>query len=181
MNEQEKNQQEIVLTKAHHEHEKSLEGYAFFKLGDRALSEDLVQNTFMKTWKYQMKGQEILKMKAFLFKILNNLIVDEYRKKKTSSLDTLVEKGFDPKQEQSRHIFDILDGNKAILLIKKLSKPYQKIMHMRFVKDLSLDEMSQETSQSKNSLAVQIHRGLKKLKLLYYPKPKKKDTNKNIH
>lgn len=32
-------------------------------------------------------------MKAFPYHVLNNLIVDEYRKRKTASLDDLLEKG----------------------------------------------------------------------------------------
>jgi len=40
---------------------------------------------------------------------------------------------------------------------------------MRYVKDLSLKEISLITGQSTNATAVQIHRGLEKLKLLYAP------------
>jgi len=40
-------------------------------------------------------------------------------------------------------------------------------MRMKYVEDMSLDEMSEETGKTKNSLAVQIHRGLEKLKVLY--------------
>jgi DNA-directed RNA polymerase specialized sigma24 family protein len=65
---------------------------------------------------------------------------------------------------------NILDGKKAITLIQKLPLKYQKIMRMKYVQDLSLKEMSLITGQSKNALAVQMHRGLEKLKLLYDPK-----------
>ena len=34
-------------------------------------------------------------------------------------------------------------------------------------KDSSVEEISQKTTQSKNSVAVQLHRGLEKLKVLY--------------
>ena len=40
-------------------------------------------------------------------------------------------------------------------------------MNMRYVKDLSLKEISIITGQSKNANAVQIYRGLEKLKTLY--------------
>ncbi|MEN9582210.1 MAG: hypothetical protein RL641_164 [Candidatus Parcubacteria bacterium] len=36
-----------------------------------------------------------------------------------------------------------------------------------FVKELTLDDMSLITKESKNMLAVKSHRGLKKLRLLY--------------
>ena len=106
-------------------------------------------------------------MKAFLYHVLNNLIVDQYRKHKTTSLDVLTEKGFEPDAGDFKRLFDIMDGKKALLLIKKLPKKYQKVMNMRYVKDLSLKEISIITGQSKNANAVQIYRGLEKLKVLY--------------
>jgi DNA-directed RNA polymerase specialized sigma24 family protein len=40
-------------------------------------------------------------------------------------------------------------------------------MRMRYVQELTIQEMSLITGQSKNAFTVQTHRGLKKLKLLY--------------
>ena len=162
-------QRKAVLTSAHHDFEKGLNLHAFFKVHNRAIGEDLVQDTFMKTWAYLVKGGKIDMMKAFLYHILNNLIVDEYRKHKTTSLDILLEKGFEPSAGDSGRLFDVLDGKVAIILIQRLPKTYQKVMQMRYVQDLSLKEMSFITGQSKNTIAVQLHRGLEKLKLLYNP------------
>jgi RNA polymerase sigma-70 factor (ECF subfamily) len=106
-------------------------------------------------------------MKAFLYHVLNNLIVDQYRKHKTTSLDTLLEKGFEPSVSDSGRLFNVLDGKAAFLLIQSLPKKYQKVMRMRYVQELSLKEISLITGQSKNTIAVQVHRGLAKLKLLY--------------
>ena len=66
-----------------------------------------------------------------------------------------------------KNIFDILDGKAAFVLIAHLPPTYQKIMRMRYIQDLSLKEMSLITGQSKNAIAVQVHRGLEKLKILY--------------
>jgi len=63
---------------------------------DHALGEGLVQETFMKTWVYLVKKGKSILWKLFSITFLNNLIIDEYRKHKTSSLDTMQEKGFDP-------------------------------------------------------------------------------------
>ena len=162
---QEAKQQEI-LTMAHHDYEKGLNAHALYKVGDRALGEDMVQDTFLKTWKYLVKGGKIETMKAFLYHILNNLIVDQYRKRKTSSLDVLVENGFEPSDGVPDRIFNILDGRAAILLMERLPPRYQSVMRMRYVQDLTLKEMSLITGQSQNAMAVQAHRGLAKLKLL---------------
>lgn len=160
-------QQQAVLTDAHHDYARGLNAHAFFKTHNHAIGEDLVQDTFMKTWSYLVKGGKIDIMKAFLYHVLNNLIVDEYRKRKTTSLDVILEKGFEPSKDNSEQLIDILDGKAALLLIQRLPERYKKVMRMRYVQGLSLTEMSLITGQSKNTMAVQVHRGLEKLKLLY--------------
>lgn len=164
---EQKTEQRAVLTRAHFDFDKGLNLYAFFKLHDRAVSEDLVQDTFMKTWRYLVKGGRVDLMKAFLYHILNQLIIDEYRKNKLVSLDGLLEKGFEPRDDRSGRLFDILDGKAAILLIQRLPLKYQQVMQMRYVDDLSLAEMSAITGRTKNSMAVEVHRGLGKLRLLW--------------
>ncbi|MFZ2049235.1 MAG: RNA polymerase sigma factor [Minisyncoccia bacterium] len=158
-----------IMTAAHNDFNKGLNTHAYFKVHDHTLGEDLVQDTFLKTWSYLVKGGKIDVMKAFLYHILNNLIIDEYRKRKTTSLEVLMEKGFEPSNNDAENIFNALDGKGLLLLIQRLPINYQKIMRMRFIQDLSLTEMSLITGKSKNTLAVQVHRGLEKLRHLYDP------------
>lgn len=158
-----------VLTAAHKAYGKRMNSYAFFKIQNHVLGEDLVQDTFIKTWSYLVRGGEIDTMKAFLYHVLNHLIVDEYRKRKTTSLDSLIEKGFEPSDADSGRAFNILGGKAAVLLIQRLPEKYRNVMRMRFVQDLSLKEMSILTGKTRNSIAVQVHRGIAKLRLLYDP------------
>ncbi len=162
-----KTQQTEVLAAAHRDFQAGLNVYALFKVRDRAIGEDLVQDTFLKTWKYLVKGGKIEMMKAFLYHILNNLIVDEYRKHKTASLDTLLGKGFEPSEGNSDRLANFLDGKAAVVLLERLPIQYQKIMRMRHVQDLTLKEMSLITGQTTNAIAVQLHRGMAKLRVLY--------------
>lgn len=169
MNSKETSKQQIVLALAHKDFSKGLNLHAFFKVNDHATGEDLVQETFMKTWKYLVRGGKIDIIKAFLYHVLNNLIVDEYRKHKMTSLDELAEKGFDPHSDDhdSKTLFNTIDGHTASLLIKQLPEAYKNIMHLRFVKELSLKEISLITGETRNNVAVKIHRGLAKLRILY--------------
>ncbi|MEK9158253.1 MAG: RNA polymerase sigma factor [Patescibacteria group bacterium] len=166
-----KAQAQELFENAYQEYRDSLSTYAFFKVNDKATSEDLVQNTFIKTWTYLLKGGNIEMMKAFLYHVLNNLIIDQYRKRKTLSLDQLLDKGFEPSvsTNETSQLHNILDGKKAFTLIDKLPKKYQQIMKMRYGQDLSLQEISSITKESRNTLAVQAHRGLEKLKTLCNP------------
>lgn len=164
---QKKKRQETLITKAHLEHEKAMNSYASFKLSNSATGQDLVQDTFMKTWSYLVKGGKVHLMKPFLYHILNQLIIDEYRKRKTYSLDALREKGFEPSFDQTEKVINSRDGDAVLLLIQDLPPKYERVMRMRYVEGLSLKEISQATGQSRNTVAVQAHRGLAKLKKLY--------------
>jgi len=169
MNKKETREAQTVLTVAYYDHERGLHALAAYKTPNRTKGKDLVQDTFIKTWAYLVKGGKIDLMRAFLYHILNDLIIDEYRKSKTTSLDILIEKGFEPIAITPERMYDILDGKRAMTLIGKLPIKYRGVMKMKYVQDLSLEEMSHITGQSKNTIAVQTHRGLEKLKLLYRP------------
>jgi RNA polymerase sigma-70 factor (ECF subfamily) len=108
-------------------------------------------------------------MRALLYHILRQLIIDEYRKhNKPTSLDELLEKGFEPSKDDYERVFDISDGKRVAQMIYRLPEKYQVVIHMRYVQELPLKEMSLLTNQSPNTVAVQCHRGLEKLKTIYY-------------
>ena len=156
-----------VFIEAYGEHQKALLRRSFFKLNNKNLSEDLVQMTFLKMWEYLSKGGEIDSTKAFLFHVLNNLIVDEYRKKKEISLEVLSEKGFQIAIDDSEEILDMVDGKTAVLLLPLLEPKYRGVVEMRYIDDMPLKEIARATLQSKNTVSVQIRRGIDKLAILF--------------
>ena len=164
---EEKEAQVEVFVKAYGEHEKALLQRSFFKINNKDLSEDLVQTTFLKTWEYLVQKGEIDSMKAFLFHVLNNLIVDEYRKKKSLSLDGLTDAGFQISIDTSEQLFDTIDGKTAVLLLPLLHPKYRKVIEMRYLDDMPLKEIALLTHQSKNAVTVQVYRGLGKLAVLF--------------
>ena len=68
-----------VLTKAHRDFSRGLVRFANLKVNNAALADDLVQDTFLKTLKYLQSNGKIDLMRAFLYHVLNRLIIDEYR------------------------------------------------------------------------------------------------------
>src|SRR3954465_6401952 len=67
--------------------------HACLRLSDRERARDATQDTFIKAWDYLVHGNEVREWKSFLYRVLNNLIIDEYRKTRELSLDALVEEG----------------------------------------------------------------------------------------
>jgi RNA polymerase sigma-70 factor (ECF subfamily) len=154
-------EKEVVFTQAFNEYEKGLCDYCRYKLHNAELARDLVQETFLKTWKYLAEGGEVILMKAFLYRVLNCLIIDEYRKRKAVSLDELFEKGYDVSDWDSEKLVDHLDGMGLISLIGKLPEKYKTLLTMRFPKEMTISEISEATQRSKNLVSVQIYRGLR--------------------
>lgn len=155
------------MSAAHCDHSAHLTKRAFFKTSDADVCQDLVQTTFLKTLLYLRKGGKIETMRHFLNHVLNDLIVDEYRKRKTTSLDNLLEKGFEAGFDNQEQMINILDGKRVISLIPLLPEKYRTIMHMRYVQSLTHKEISLLTDQPPNTVAVQAHRGLEKIKVMY--------------
>lgn len=159
--------QKIILDAGYADFNIRLNRYACSRTSDGELANDLTQKTFLKTWTYLVKGGQIETMEAFLYHVLKSLIIDEYRKKKSTSLDMLLDKGFDPTSDDTHRLVDMLDGKQAADLIAQLPTIYQRVMRLRYLQDLSLKEISLITGQTKNAVAVQAHRGMEKLKELY--------------
>lgn len=159
------------VTSAHELHHSNLTKHAIYKTHDVDLGEDLVQTTFLKTLIYLRRGGKIVIMRAFLNHILKDLITDEYRKRKPTSLDVLLEAGLEPAAHDDARVADMFDGKQVVGLISKLPQKYQSVLKMRYMQDLSLKEMSLLTGQTTNTVSVQSHRALKKLQAISLNKP----------
>lgn len=164
-----KSKTETTMAQAFTDFNADLCRHSLYKVNDLDLSQDLVQETYSKTLSYLARGGKIDVMKAFLYHALNCLIVDEYRrrKRKPSSLDSMLEKGFDPGFNDTDTLLDSLDGKTAYFLIKELPERYQKVLHMKYALGLSLQEISEITGQTRNAIAVQLHRAIERLRTLY--------------
>ena len=146
--------------------------YSYFKTSDIEVAQDLVQDTFMKSWDQIVKGNDLENIKAFFYKVLNNLIIDYYRKKKSASLESLSEDtNFEPSFSESTE--DRIDTEKSLLVLDEIGDSYKDVILMRYIQELSLKEISEITGEAPNTIAVKIHRGLKKAKEILRDKMKK--------
>lgn len=149
--------------KIYNEHADPIFRYCFFRVSSREVAKDLTQEVFIRTWRSFEKGQQILNVKAFLYKVASNLVIDHYRKHKEVSLDLLKEKGFDFVNE-GRQAPDFLDLELVSREIQKLPEKYQQVVSMRYIEDMSPKEIADIIGASENSASVLIHRGIKMLK-----------------
>lgn len=154
------------LTEAYNEHSDAIFRYCFFRISDKEKALDFVSETFIRMWKYLLDGNEVKNTKTFLYAIAHNIIVDEYRKKKTVSLDQIIEAGIEPYTEVEEPLFDALDSARVMECVKQLPESYSSIIIMRYVNDLSIQEIADTLKESENVISVRIHRGLAKIREL---------------
>lgn len=152
------------LVKAYDELSDAIFRHCYFRIGDRERAKDLMQDTFTKTWQYIVQGAKVNSLKSFLYKVANNLIIDEYRKKKELSLDSLMADGFEPGIDERSRTEKGIDARFALKIVNQLDEKYREPVLMRFMDELSPKEIAQITGDSENSVSVKIHRGIKQIK-----------------
>ena len=156
--------QEQLFIKSYKEHTDALFRFCYMRVSDRELAKDLLQDVFLKAWQYLQKGNEVKSMKSFLFSVATNAVIDEYRKKKASSLDSLSDQGFDVGVDDREALVETLDGKRAMAFLGSIPKKYRDAIYLQYVEGLSLKEISQITGESPNNISVRVHRGLEKLR-----------------
>lgn len=141
------------------------------RVSDRERAIDLVHDTYTKVWSYVRSGHEISSFRPFLYKVLNNLIVDEYRKRKESSLDAMLEAegvtegSFDELIENNTEtLAATIDGRRAFELLDALPDEYKEVVILRFVDGLGPKEISELIEETENVVSVRLHRALKSLR-----------------
>jgi RNA polymerase sigma-70 factor (ECF subfamily) len=156
---------------AYDEYSDALFRHAFLRVSDRERAVDIVHDTFTKVWSYIRSGHEIEQFRPFLYKVLNNLIVDSYRKKRETSLDALFEQdgvdegSFDELSESTvESLAATLDGKRAFTLLETLPDEYREVLVLRFVDGLGPKEISALIEETENVVSVRIHRGLAQLR-----------------
>ena len=146
--------------------------YCIFRISDREMALDITQEAFTKYWDALAAGQNVKNDKALIFTIVRNLIIDYYRKKKSLSLEALMENEDGESFEEfvlepSNKKYEIeleTEGRFLINSIKNLPKSYQQIMYLRYVEGMNPDEISKILGISINATSVRIHRGIEELK-----------------
>lgn len=166
-----KGNHEERFLKAFEEYSDALFRHAFLRISDRERAIDIVHDTYTKVWSYVRNGHEVDSFRPFLYKVLNNLIIDEYRKTKEASLDALFEiEGVDEGSFEdltSNNVESLaatLDGKQAFAMLEELPDTYREVLILRFVDELGPKEISNLIEESENVVSVRLHRGLRLLR-----------------
>ena len=142
--------------------------YAFVHIGDRADSEDLAGEVFLKALKslasYQERG---VPMQAWLFKIAHNLVVDYLRKKakikaQAADMEMLPVADDDPIKEAETKI----RMEKVADAMKRLTSDQRQVVSLRFLSGLASKEVAQIMNRSDGAVREMQRAAIEKLRAM---------------
>ncbi|MDT8410837.1 MAG: sigma-70 family RNA polymerase sigma factor [Vicingaceae bacterium] len=160
-----------------------LYSWAYHKTSNKELAEDLVQETFMAAFKGVDNFEGNSSPKTWLFRILNNKIIDYYRQKKNFNHTSIDEnesikntdKLFDENghwetptsfSDKEEHLLDNPDFNKILKkCIDILPENWAFAIRYKYIVDKSAVEICKELNISTSNYWQIIHRAKLQLKV----------------
>lgn len=146
--------------------------YLLFLTGDRALAEDLFQETWVRVLERGHQYNSKSKFESWLFAIARNLVIDVSRRKKIRSLDELAnpefEHPYEPPDERTASVLQLLvtrENQQAVQLsLLKIPAYYREVLLLRFHEELGLEEIAAVLSTPLSTVKSRLYRGLAALK-----------------
>lgn len=143
--------------------------YFYLRTGDKAASEDLVQNVFMRIIRYRERFQPVGQFKSWMFSIAHNLGIDHQKKRaRRKKLDDTRD---DERIESRTAEKNLLDCERLALLEKALQRlrgDYREVLILSRYQELKYHEIGEILGCSEGAVKTRIHRALKELKNLYH-------------
>jgi len=141
--------------------------FVFLKVNSEALAQDITSETFLRCLKSLKNNSKIDNIRAFLYQIAKNLVIDFYRRKPAEalSLEGISAEFADEKSED----FAVRLANYSELdTVKKalggLKEDYAEAIILHYLDDLSVPEIAEITGRNEGAVRVILHRGLKSLR-----------------
>ena len=138
-------------------------------------ADDLVQETFLKAFKFLEDDREIRNIKAWLFKILMNTFINKYRKdKREPSLvdfdsveafhESLQEEALTPSILDDESVLDSLMDDNIKGALEALPDDFRMVILLSIVEGFSYKEISKIVNCPVGTVMSRIYRGRKMLK-----------------
>lgn len=139
--------------------------YVFYRTGqDRHLAEDLTQEIFMKALERFDSYDSARAFQAWLYTIARNHLTDYYRKRRERvSYDTL-ENVLTTEEDVPADIDQRRLVQRVVTALSKLTDSEQELITLRYVQELTTEEIADILGKNSNAIYVGLHRAVKKLR-----------------
>lgn len=160
-------------------HIDSLYRFAMHMAGNEADAQDLVQDTYLKAYRFFDKFEEGTNCKAWLFRIMKNTFINTMRRDKKHSqmisLSDIQERGMEPSVDgdPEDNVFGDLFGDDVSAAIESMPDVYRDVVLMADVEELSYKEISEIIGCPIGTVMSRLCRGRKWLRKRLHPSRKR--------
>lgn len=134
--------------------------YAYWICGDKSVSEDLVQETFLRAWRFLDSLKEEAAAKSWLTTILRRENARRFERKQFEYSD--VEMDTIPATQSD---FDARPEVVALrIALKNLPANYREPLILQVLEGYTLEDIAEIMSLPRNTVATRLHRARQKLK-----------------
>tara|TARA_R110002124_G_scaffold70594_1_gene189302 strand:- start:135 stop:743 length:609 start_codon:yes stop_codon:yes gene_type:complete len=133
--------------------------YVYLFTGSRELSEEIVQDLFVKIWEKRAVLQDVQHFKPYLFRTVKNMVMDYYRHKQVEDRFRQ-DNGARSEESEEQSDFDLIYNQYYELAeqaINLLPEKRREIFKLRTQQDLSLDEIADQLQISKSVVKKQYY------------------------
>ncbi len=141
--------------------------YIAYRTVRQSVAEDLTSEVFLNAWKkiehYEDRGHTF---RAWLLRLAHNEVVDFYRTRKPDT--SLPEQEIDMPALGGPDLLSELRADRAELLhaVRRLPDDWQQLLLLRFVEELSFEEIATVLGKTSNACRQMQHRALARLREL---------------
>lgn len=160
---------------------KQIYRFVYLKLPTKETAEDVTSEVFLSAWKYLQGEVEVRNLRALLYRIARNLVVDYHRKEAAKKEQSVTFEGSDTSSLSEGEFSDQARGKSliearadmAILLerISRLKEDYHDVLILRLIDGLSFADIAQVLDKTPGNVRVIYHRAMKALDQLITPLP----------
>jgi RNA polymerase sigma-70 factor (ECF subfamily) len=165
-----KNKQAFL--KAYDLHLDEIYRFVFFKVNNREEAQDLTSQVFLNVWNHiqNNKKLEVGTLRAFLYTIARNTVIDHYRAKSKSSQGNLTDDDAETlidERSDLHHAAEIKSEYARVLeMTQQLKDEYREIIILKYVEELSNAEIAKILNKTKGNVRILSFRALQALKEL---------------
>ena len=169
-----------------------LHNYAYRMTGNQLDADDLVQETYLRAFRFFHKFEKGTNCKAWLFRIMKNLFINKYRKNQKEPgkvdyddvenfFDTIKSDRVESTDLQEKLFSNLLDDD-MVNALNSLPDDFKTVVILCDIEGLSYEEIAEFVQCPIGTVRSRLHRGRKLLqqKLLAYAKDKGYNVDKAL-
>lgn len=136
----------------------------------REEAEDILQDSFINIWKNLHAFDQSLKLSSWIYRIVHNQTISSIRKKKSYGKDRRVEineSSFAEMADEGNDFSETDFAEREALIegaLAKLSLPYKEVLVLKFLENMSYEEISDVLKIPEGTVATRINRAKKAFK-----------------